>query len=267
MGLFILSWSGMDYAPERGVSIVTEAQAQKYRGGIYRPYRPYTYRPMTFKAVENKMNRPRPPSIKEQLLSSTSLTSHSSFKTHTNRVLKVKNNDQRLMKLGAYKSLAGRIKIDRIATRIGALAKGDKAHSKALTDLARTTRTLNTDQIGKANNIYKRALTLAKNSQEATKSVTRTKKVEPIKDASGPHTTWKADPQTGQITRHETWKPNPRNPTGWDKGQSTDLRGAPHINKQTGEAIPTPHTQGKGIPGGVRPANPSEIPKGNHYNY
>ena len=102
---------------------------------------------------------------------------------------------------------------------------------------------------------------------EATKNITRTKKVKPIKDANGPHTTWKTDPQTGQITRHETWNPNPRNPTGWDKVQSTDLKGAPHINKQTGEAIPTPHTQGKGIPGGVRPASPSEIPIGNHYNY
>ena len=98
-------------------------------------------------------------------------------------------------------------------------------------------------------------------------SSTRTKKVEPINDAGGPHTTWKSDPQTGEITRHETWSPNLKNPTGWDKVQSTDLKGAPHINKQTGEAVPTPHTQGKGIPGGVRPADPSEIPKGNHYNY
>ena len=103
--------------------------------------------------------------------------------------------------------------------------------------------------------------------RSVAKGATRTKKVEPIKDAGGPHTTWKADPQTGEITRHETWTPNPRNPRGWDKVQSTDLKGAPHINKQTGEAIPTPHTQGKAIPGGVRPADPSEIPRGNHYNY
>ncbi len=96
---------------------------------------------------------------------------------------------------------------------------------------------------------------------------TRTKKVEPIKDADASHTTWKADPETGEITRHETWKPNSRNPSGWDKVQSTDLKGAPHINKKTGKAIPTPHTQGKNIPGGVRPANSGEIPKGNHYNY
>ncbi len=114
----------------------------------------------------------------------------------------------------------------------------------------------------------------AKNAENARKAVEnvkqntkRTKKVEPIKDASGPHTTWKSDPHSGEITRHETWAPNPRNPSGWDKVQSTDLKGAPHINKQTGEAVPTPHTQGKNIPGGVRPAKSSEIPKGKHYNY
>ena len=95
----------------------------------------------------------------------------------------------------------------------------------------------------------------------------RTKKVEPLENADGPHTTWKADPQTGEITRHETWTPNPRNPKGWDSVQSTDMRGAPHVNKQTGQTVPTPHTQGKHIPGGVRPATANEIPKGRHYNY
>ena len=44
--------------------------------------------------------------------------------------------------------------------------------------------------------------------------------LESIKDASAPHTTWKSDPQTGEITRHETWSPNPRNPNGWDKVQA-----------------------------------------------
>jgi len=90
---------------------------------------------------------------------------------------------------------------------------------------------------------------------------TRTKKVEPIKNADGAHTTWKTDPQTGKITRHETWTPNARNPRGFDKVQSTDIKGVPHINKRTGEAIQTPHTQGKNIPGGVRPARPDEIPR------
>ena len=86
-------------------------------------------------------------------------------------------------------------------------------------------------------------------------------KVEPHPDAEGAHTTWKTDPQTGKITRHETYTPNVKNPSGFDKVQSTDLTGAPHINKNTGDAIPTPHTQGKGIPGGVRPATADEIPR------
>ena len=89
----------------------------------------------------------------------------------------------------------------------------------------------------------------------------RGNKVQPHPDAEGPHTTWKKDPQTGEITRHETYKPNPRNPSGFDKVQSTDLKGAPHVNKKTGDVIPTPHTQGKNIPGGVRPATPDEIPR------
>ena len=94
----------------------------------------------------------------------------------------------------------------------------------------------------------------------ATMGRARTSKVEPIADADGPHTTWKNDPVSGEITRHETWAPNSRNPTGWDSVQSTDIKGAPHINKETGIAIPTPHTQSKDISGGVRPATQNEIP-------
>lgn len=90
----------------------------------------------------------------------------------------------------------------------------------------------------------------------------RTQRVEPNQTASGPHTTWKTDPQTGQITRHETWTPNPRNPTGWDSYQSTDLVGRAHRNKMSLDYIGTPHTQSKNIPGGVRPADPFEIPSG-----
>lgn len=33
-----------------------------------------------------------------------------------------------------------------------------------------------------------------------------------------------------------------------------------HTNKLTKEDVPTPHVQGKSIPGGVRPAEPWEIP-------
>lgn len=84
--------------------------------------------------------------------------------------------------------------------------------------------------------------------------------VTPDTSAAGPHTTWKTDPVTGEITRHGTWTPNDQNPTGWDTTQSTDLEGKSHFNKKTGERVPTPHTQGKGIDGGIRPAKSSEIP-------
>jgi len=67
--------------------------------------------------------------------------------------------------------------------------------------------------------------------------------------------------QIGDFDRGETWTKNPRNPSGFDKKQSTDVTGKPHRNKATGKNVPTPHTQGKDIPGGVRPATPDEIPK------
>jgi RHS repeat-associated protein len=91
----------------------------------------------------------------------------------------------------------------------------------------------------------------------------RTKRVAPNPDAKGPHTTWKTD-ENGNITRHETWDPNARNPTGWDSRQSTDVQGGAHRNSKTGEPVPTPHTQGKDIDGGVRPAHPDEIPQGRY---
>ena len=91
-------------------------------------------------------------------------------------------------------------------------------------------------------------------------------KVEPVAGAEGPHSSWKVDPKTGEITRTETYMPNPQNPSGFDTVKTVDLTGKPHRNKKTGEAVPTPHVQGKedngdAIPGGVRPATPEEIPK------
>ena len=84
--------------------------------------------------------------------------------------------------------------------------------------------------------------------------------LQPDPNARGPHSTSRIGPD-GQIRRHETWDPNPRNPRGWDSRQSTDLSGRPHTNKKTGKAVPTPHTQGRNIPGGVRPARADEIPR------
>lgn len=83
----------------------------------------------------------------------------------------------------------------------------------------------------------------------------------PDPSAEGPHSTFRRDSE-GNIIRHETYEPNPRNPkTGFDRVRSTDVTGSPHYNKVTRQDVPTPHTQGRDIPGGVRPADPQEIPK------
>ncbi|GGG85239.1 RHS repeat-associated core domain-containing protein [Paenibacillus radicis (ex Gao et al. 2016)] len=81
------------------------------------------------------------------------------------------------------------------------------------------------------------------------------------KEATGDHTVLKRDPKTKEVTNYETYKSNPRNPNGFDKVQRYDGIGKGHHNKLTGKEIPTPHVNGKSIPGGVRPAYPNEIPK------
>lgn len=110
-----------------------------------------------------------------------------------------------------------------------------------------------------------RSTEILRQSKGSTKATNRVKVV-PVRNAVGPHSVWKRDLKTGQITRTETYKPNPQNPSGHDKVKSVDITGAPHRNKETGEAVPTPHAQGRNddgtpIPGGVRPATTEEIPE------
>lgn len=151
-----------------------------------------------------------------------------------------------------------------IAVGVGLFTLSDYANAPAPTEAPVTMSSVERMQAVQGalsnRNLLSPGLGVVRQGSDDTKG--SRKKVEPVKDAAGPHTTWKTDPRTGEITRHETWQPNVRNPSGWDKVQSTDIRGRPHYNKQTGESIPTPHTQGKDIPGGVRPATPAEIPKG-----
>ena len=84
----------------------------------------------------------------------------------------------------------------------------------------------------------------------------------PDPDAVGPHTTFSRDPVTGEITHYATWEPNPYPdyPSDWIQSSHYDGVGRAHFNKVTGDYVPTPHVQGRGIPGGVRPAVPWEIP-------
>ena len=77
--------------------------------------------------------------------------------------------------------------------------------------------------------------------------------------AEGEHSTFRRD-QNGNVSNTATFKQNSQNPTGFDMKSRTDVSGKAHVNKKTGESVPTPHVQGKEIPGGVRPAKPIEIP-------
>ncbi|MBU0705986.1 hypothetical protein KJ657_02540 [Patescibacteria group bacterium] len=86
----------------------------------------------------------------------------------------------------------------------------------------------------------------------------RMNRLKPDPTATGPHTVFKRD-ANGNITRYETYTENPQNPTGFDKVKNVDMTGEAHFNKVTKENVPTPHTQARDIPGGVRSATPEEI--------
>ena len=81
-------------------------------------------------------------------------------------------------------------------------------------------------------------------------------------NATGPHSTFKTDPVTGKTTHYTTWEPNPQHPSGFSLTVKFDGIGGAHFNKATQTYVLTPHVQGPGIPGGVRPALPWEIPGG-----
>lgn len=79
--------------------------------------------------------------------------------------------------------------------------------------------------------------------------------------AEGPHSTFRTGPD-GSVTHYATWEPqsNPLNPAPWQMVKRVDVVGDPHFNKVTGTYVGTPHVQGPSIPGGVRPAEPWELP-------
>ena len=74
-------------------------------------------------------------------------------------------------------------------------------------------------------------------------------KLKPDAEATGPHTTFKRDPNTGKITNYETWgKTDPRNPNPFESKIRFDGTGKPHFNKVTGEKL-LPHVHDKTILG------------------
>ena len=91
-------------------------------------------------------------------------------------------------------------------------------------------------------------------------------KLRPDKSAEGSHTTYGRD-KDGNVFKYETYEVHERdgkkffNPKKrFDGGKPDGTPGQPHKNKLTGEDVPTPHVQGKDIPGGVREPKPSEVP-------
>jgi RHS repeat-associated protein len=89
-------------------------------------------------------------------------------------------------------------------------------------------------------------------------------KLSPSTEATGSHTTFRRG-DNGKVYKYQTYE---KTSSGhydpvlrYDAGHPDGRPGAPHTNKLTKEKIPTPHVQSKKIPGGVRPANPDEIPK------
>jgi hypothetical protein len=88
-------------------------------------------------------------------------------------------------------------------------------------------------------------------------------KLKPDPNAQGSHTVFKVDPKTGKVKKYETYEPqtNPKNPNPWQPGKRFDKAGKSHFNKETQERVPTPHVHDPITHGGVRPAQPNEIPK------
>jgi RHS repeat-associated protein len=87
------------------------------------------------------------------------------------------------------------------------------------------------------------------------------KKLQPIQNAEGPHTTFQTDP-SGNVTKYQNWEPqsNPQNPNPWEPGTRYDGSGESHFNKATQQDVPTPHVHDPATPGGVRSPNPNEVP-------
>lgn len=102
-----------------------------------------------------------------------------------------------------------------------------------------------------------RALDLA----DDTGAISLGNRLRPNYAAEGPHPTFRTGPD-GSVTNYATWEPqsNPMNPAPWEMVKRVDVVGDAHFNKVTGAYVDTPHVQGPSIPGGVRPAEPWELP-------
>ena len=85
-------------------------------------------------------------------------------------------------------------------------------------------------------------------------------KIKPDPNATGDHTVFKQNKETGAITNYRTYETNPHNPTGFQEVKGFDGIGRSHTNSLTSLKVETPHITSKTIPGGVRAASTWEIP-------
>ncbi|KAF3361875.1 Uncharacterized protein PHSC3_001642 [Chlamydiales bacterium STE3] len=91
------------------------------------------------------------------------------------------------------------------------------------------------------------------------------KRFSPDKNAEGAHSTFRRDPDTGEITHYETFKPqtNHRNPNLWESEKRYDNGSSSegHFNKVIDKYINVPHVHEPHTPGGVRVPENWEIPR------
>ena len=66
--------------------------------------------------------------------------------------------------------------------------------------------------------------------------------LKPDPSAGGNHTTFRRDPDTGNVTNSATYKKESRNPSGFQEKKRVDRVGGSHASSKTGQDIPTPHT-------------------------
>src|SRR3984885_8749829 len=87
---------------------------------------------------------------------------------------------------------------------------------------------------------------------------------QPDARAEGAHSVFRRDPVTGKVSHYETYRPqtNRYDPKPWESFLRFDGYGSdPHLNKVFKEWIKTPHVHDPHCPGGIRPAEPWEMPR------
>jgi hypothetical protein len=89
------------------------------------------------------------------------------------------------------------------------------------------------------------------------------KRLKPDPQAEGDHSTYRRNGSTGEISKYETWRQqtNPRDPKKFESVKRLDTAGRDHFNKLTEKGVDAPHVHDRDAPGGVRKAEPDELPK------